>query len=250
MKKIWEIFPKLAEAVRNTHLELGMTGSGHDFEHAARVGQYAYFVAVNENYEMAMSYSDLAGAAGLCHNADRLLQKKLGLDRRADVPEGEIKNLVRQWLEKEPPFQYAGFAKDGWEIAWKDNVTNAVLKHGGKNDESDSPVLKALMDADRLVNIELDLVIRCGQFQPDLPAVDFAHLLSDPTATYKDPKSVLRDIASSLEWETDPRFALRTPKAIEMGKARFAALHFFMDTLLGQINESGLVPYPFSPISQ
>ncbi len=243
MRKIWEVFPRLAAAVRNTHLEVGMTGSGHDFEHAARVGQCAFLVAEDEH---TYSYNKLAGAAGLCHNADRILQKRLGIDRRKDVPEEEIRKLVVGWLENEHMFGERD--RDFYYARFQESVINAVLKHGGENNESDSPVLIALMDADRLVNVELDLVIRCSQFQPDLPAVDFARLLNDPTATYRDPKSVLRDIVSSLEWETDPRFALRTPKAIEMGKARFAALHFFMDTLLGQINESGLIPYPFPPV--
>ncbi len=240
MKKIWEIFPKLAAAVREEHLKEGMTGSGHDFEHAARVGQYAYMVA-DDNYKA------LAGAAGLCHNADRILQKKLGIDRRSDVPEREIKNLIVGWLFTEWSFDPASHpmminVEKGVRLL---AVVDAVLKHGGKNDESDSPALIGLMDADRLVNIELDFIIRCGQFQPDLPAVDFVHLLEDPTADYRNPKSVFRDIYHSLEWDTDPRFALRTPKAIEMGKERFAMLRLYIETLKKQIEASGLVPYPF-----
>ncbi len=66
MEKIWDVFPKLAVVVRDDHLKEGMTGSGHDFEHAARVGQYAFLVAGD-------GYKELAGAAGLCHNADRIL---------------------------------------------------------------------------------------------------------------------------------------------------------------------------------
>lgn len=224
MKKIWEVFPWLAAAVRADHFKEGMIGSGHDFEHAARVAQYAYLVAP-EDCKLH------AGAAGLCHNADRILQRRLGLGHR-DVSEDKIRELVRYWLEAEG-------------IIPQEVIFNAVLNHGGKNDDSDSPVLVALMDADRIVNIEFDIVIRCAQHYSDLPPVDFRYLLEDPTADYRNPKSVFRDIYHSLEWDTDPRFALRTPKAIEMGKSRFAALRFYIETLKKQIEESGLVPYPF-----
>ena len=256
MQKIWEVFPKLAAAVCEDHLKEGMTGSGHDFEHAARVGQYAYLVAYYNALNIcpvdeAESWARLAGAAGLCHNADRILQRRVGIDRLSNnVSEEEIWMLIRRWFGEEGDIFYTKSSYPNYydlpELEKTNLVVKAVLGHNGKNDESDSPVLVALMDADRLVNIELDLVIRCGQFQPDLPAVDFRHLLDDPTASYKDPKSVLSDIKSSLEWETDPRFALRTPTAIEMGRARFAALRFYMETLLEQIKESGLIPYPFA----
>ncbi len=157
------------------------------------------------------------------------------------MPNDEVRKVIAGWLKAE-----LRFSNQREAASLVTEITEAVLNHNGKNDSSDSPVLVALMDADRLVNIELDLVIRCGQFQPDLPAVDFVHLLNDPTANYRNPKSVFRDIFHSLEWETDLRFALRTSKAIEMGKPRFAALRFYLETLEGQIKESGLVPYPFA----
>ncbi|MEK7629878.1 MAG: HD domain-containing protein [Patescibacteria group bacterium] len=228
MKKIWEIFPNLAAVVRKTHLDEKITGGGHDFEHAARVAQYAYIVSEGEVFR------NLAGAAGLCHNADRVLQTRLKVGRR-DVSADKIRDLVLEWLSSESAFIDSD----------KETIIDAVLKHGGKNDDSDSPILVALMDADRLVNIELDLVIRSGQFQPDLPAVDFVFFLSDPTADYKNPKSVLRDIFHSLEWETDSRFQIRLPRAVEMAKSRFAALRTFIQTIELQLKDSGLMPYPF-----
>lgn len=235
MKKIWEIFPELTRVIRQAHLDAGMTGSGHDFEHAARVGQYAY--QISEDKETGK----MAGVAGLCHNADRVLQKTRKIGRK-DVPQGHIAQLIQEWL--------FSIKSQPLDCVQRNLIIDSILKHDGKNNESDDPVLISLMDADRLVNIELDLIIRCGQFQPDLPAVDFVHLLNDPTATYREPKSVFRDVASSLEWETDPRFALRNPIAIKMGKARFAALRFYIETLESQIKDSGLVPYPFKAMTK
>lgn len=241
MKKIWEIFPELVAVVRKAHFDAGMTGNGHDFEHAARVGQYAYIISEDEEI------GKMAGVAGLCHNADRILQKKFHAGRR-EVPQNQIVDLLRKWVGDNTDYDLRmdELMPTPWSM-----IAYAVLDHDKPNDPLlKKPVLTVLQDADRLVNIELDLIIRCGQFQPDLPAVDFVHLLSDPTATYREPKSVFRDVASSLEWETDPRFALRNPKAIKMGKARFAALRFYIETLESQINDSGLIPYPFEPIAR
>ncbi len=223
---IWNMFPELAEEIRKTHLAEGLTGGGHDFEHAARVGQYALVIAP------APAIGRVAGVAGLCHNADRVLQHRFSVGRR-DVPKEKMEELVGAWLE------LTDLGKEERAL-----VVDAVLKHDGRNSPLDSPVLMALMDADRLVNVELDLVIRCGQFQPDLPAVDFVHFLSDPEANYRNPKSVLRDISHSLEWENGP-FCLRSPKAIGMGKQRFQALRGYLNTLEAQLRESGLIPYPF-----
>ncbi|MBI2523850.1 hypothetical protein HYW11_01365 [Candidatus Peregrinibacteria bacterium] len=96
-------------------------------------------------------------------------------------------------------------------------VVDAVLRHDAKNSPGDSRVLVALMDADRVVNLDVDLFPRSGQYYHDLPVVDYRHFLSDPEATYQNPESVLRDIAYSLDW-ADPKspVCVRT----RLGKSR------------------------------
>ncbi len=79
MQKIWEIFPGLTEVVRQAHLDYDMQRTGHDFDHALRGAQNALLIAEDDGI------GRLAGAAGLCHNADRMLQHRRGAGKK-DVP--------------------------------------------------------------------------------------------------------------------------------------------------------------------
>jgi len=47
MPRIWEIFPEVAERIREKHEEVGLFGH-HDWPHAKRVGGVAYMVAYAE----------------------------------------------------------------------------------------------------------------------------------------------------------------------------------------------------------
>lgn len=230
--RIWELCPGIARNVAQKHEEVGLVGH-HDWIHAFRVGEVAYQVARlewNDN-----NVSSLAGIAGLCHNADRLLQKELGIGRR-EVPRELATALVTSWMLGRSFFQE--------EISI---VVDAVLKHDGRNSSDDSRVLIALMDADRVVNLDVDLFPRSGQFYHDLPVVDYEHLLDDPEATYRNPKSVLRDIAYSLDW-VDPTspVCVRTRLGTKMAQERAQVFRIFFEALKAQLMEEGMHPYPFT----
>lgn len=231
--RIWEQFPRVAMQVRQKHEEVGLIGH-HDWVHAFRVGEVARQVALDE-WEDDMGrqrFAHLAGLAGLCHNADRLLQKKLNLGRW-DVRCERVEAFVASWL----------LGVDEWEV---ETIVEAVLGHDGRNSAEDSQTLIALMDADRVVNLDIDLLMRSGQFYHDLPAVDYEYLLEDPTATYRDPKSVLRDIASALDW-VDPNspVCVRTRLGKKMAEERAKILRPLFDALKMQLTEEGIHPYPF-----
>ncbi len=229
-KKSWEIYPALTDAVKQAHSRFGLTGSGHDFDHALRVAQIALEISDDTHA------GNLAAAAGLCHNADRMFQLKSGIHKKA-IGQQEIDALVGSWLRMEPKLS----AQD------RAIVVEAVLRHEQLNDEGglDGPVLVALKDADRLVNLELDVVIRAGQFQPHLPAVDATHLLENPQATFFVPGSVLRNIAYCLLWpRPDGPEAIRLPRARKIAKTKAKLLQRYLDDVLRQRKEAGLVPYP------
>ena len=257
--EIWKLLPRLTERIWQDHAEAGMLGGHHDPDHAMRVSQVAFDLWPDV----------LAAAAGLCHNADRILQHEMGVARRnaligqiiglglgeeerevlidavskhvfvgrRDVPKERVRELVMRELSVEDCFSDRGIER----------VVNAVLGHDGKNEEGDDIVLKALMDADRLVNGEPDLVMRSGQFLSDLPAVDPIYLDKDPSASYRDPRSVLRDVMETIVWftpgENNP-FYVRLPKARAMAAERKP----FFDNLLAELvrrrEESGFHPYP------
>ncbi|MEK7166158.1 MAG: HD domain-containing protein [Patescibacteria group bacterium] len=196
-QKVIELFSDLWKVVYFRHLKSGILSGCHDPFHTARVGQYAFEIA--ETPDVAR----LAGVAGLCHNADRILQHDLKVGRK-DVPMEMVRDLVNKWLD------CIDLSKDD-----RDLILDAVLNHSLPNDSNDGPVLMALKDADRLANLELDVIMRSAQFYPDFPVVDPVNWLSDPTATFREPKSVVKDLANNAEWGNfgDPKFGIRLSKA-------------------------------------
>ncbi len=237
--RIWELLPNLFQAVRRDHEEVNLVGH-HDFVHAARVGEIAYQIALDEYHE---AIAMLAGAAGLCHNADRILQKKFGVGRR-EMPKNKVAEIVRSQLATEKSWNGTrGSVTEKQEIGM---IVDAVLGHDGKNSPDDSQVLIALMDADRVVNLGLDNIIRSGQLHHDLPAVDYKNWLSDPEANYRNPRSALYDIACSLEW-VDPSkpVCVRTRLGKKLAEERAGAYRQFVETLRLQLQGEGIIPYPF-----
>lgn len=229
--RIWERYPEVFEAVRGDHEAVQLYG-GHDINHALRVAERAKQIAFDEWGSERLA--EVAGLAGLCHNADRVLQKKLNIGRR-EVGREAVYELVMLWLQH----------SDATSVE-KAEIVIAILSHDGKNGENDSFVHIALMDADRIISLEADLMARSGQHYHDLPTVDYRYFLDDPEATYRNPRSVLRDIAYSLDWvkEGDP-VCVRTRLGKKLGKERQDFFLTFFETLKKQLEEVGLMPYPF-----
>jgi len=232
VKRIWEKFPSLAAAVRADHEAVGLHGH-HDWVHAFRVGEVARQVALEEWGDEHLSH--LAGIAGLCHNADRVLAHghRVHLPSIAVSCEG-VDDLVEYWVG------------DVLNLEVVRLIVDAVLRHGAKNSPEDSKVCIALMDADRVVNLDADLFPRSGQYYHDLPVVDYKYFLDDQEATYRSPKSVLRDIAYSLDW-ADPSspVCVRTRLGKKMAGERVKIFRTFFDALKLQLAEEGMHPYPF-----
>lgn len=187
-KRIWESVPMLFNAMRASHEEMELFGA-HDFIHASRVGEMAWQIALDEWHSESIAL--IAGVAGLCHNADRILQKALGIgDGKVSVRDMNI--LISSWLEKEPNlFQaFCSPSDEKRNIAAAQRyhqVVYAVLNHAEKNRQTDPETLIALKDADRVVNLDIDHFARCGQHHHDIPVVDYKNWLSDPEATYHSP---------------------------------------------------------------
>ena len=235
-KRIWEMFPELAEVVRKAHEEVGLYGH-HDWLHAFRVGDMAYRIGIDQYGDRTIART--AGAAGLCHNADRILQKKLELGRR-DVPEEKLRELVFEWLNKgkEDFFKRPIVSED---------MLEAVLKHDSK-EGGDLPVAICLVDADKVVNCRPELLLRSAQFYHDLPVLDPIHWDKDPTANYRNPKTVIKDVMmSSLEWAGDGPFGVRTQLAKKLINDPEIGAPFFslyLELLKKSLEKEGLYPWP------
>ncbi len=235
--KTWELYPNLTKAVKKTHDEVGQEFGVqafhcHDFFHAWRVSNWAERIAPDP--ETARK----AGIAGLLHNDDRVIQVEEGLGFADKVPADLRVETMNCWLDAEPAGTFTPEERA--------EIIDAVLKHSNRNGTDDSLVLITLMDADRLVNIEADCIIRNGQyFGNTLQVIDPIYLLDDPKATFRDPRSILWTMPTRFDWEVEGGFVgLRLPKAREFAKSRFAFWTLYIETVIAQIKESGAVPFP------
>lgn len=219
-RRLWEKFPLVVEMVKNDHISQGAIGGGHDFLHALMVAQYADIIAENENV------GELAWIAGICHNTDRIFHT---------ASDRDIDRKIWSYLN-------SGGAMLSFTFQEKEMIAEAIMNHSKLNDPKDNPVTITLKDADRLPNIGPLLCVRSGQHFHNLPACD-PHFVEtpDPTSSFRDPKTVLRDIEMSLEWEP----WLRCPKAIELAKPWFNQLRIFVEGFKRQLEETDLLPYPF-----
>jgi HD superfamily phosphodiesterase len=192
----------------------GVSGGAHDWYHALAVAQYAALIAPDT--ELAF----LGWVAGLLHEfPHRIFSRDQGM------------TLVRYYL------------REGTTFTPEDQqyVLDTILKHSGRDLPTDSILLMILRDADRLANIGAWHFLRAAQFRPDIPAVDPRYIAAqDPTATFKNPKSVLRDIEHTLEWES----WLRLEKAKELGKPLFDDIRWLHRRLIEQFTVLGLFPIP------
>lgn len=227
--RIWEQFPVVAARVREQHERVGLV-SHHDCVHAYRVADVAHHVASIEWGDERTAH--LAGLAGLCHNADRLIQVTMRFGHKP-APRQKISDFTEELLKG---------SVDKVAIM---QVTEAVLMHDQKNSADDPHVLIALKDADRVVNLDMDVIMRAAQHHSELRTVDYLHFVSDPSATYHDPKSVLRDIAFCLDWvDNKSDVCVRTTRGMAMAMKRAAPLKAFFQTLEEQLTEEGAYPFP------
>lgn len=228
--KIWEIYPALAAVVQRDHVAFGMVGTGHDFDHALQAAQYAILIADDP------VVSRLAGAAGLCHNADRMIQHRLG--GKKNIPEEQVIAMVRGWLEA---------SKEGFSEDNSARIVNAVLHHHEVNKADDDEILVALKDADRITCSTADNVMTSAQFWSELPAIDPRWLSHDPDAhSFRNPKSVLKNLECRYDW-IDPtsNVCVRLTKAKAIMERRVAFIRRYIEEVEAQREEAGLWPdYP------
>lgn len=228
--KIWEIYPNLAQAVKDSHIKFGMEATHHDHLHAFGVGQVAMEVAMPHDH--GKNYSRLAGAAGLCHSADRILQVALCKSVDYKVGQKGIENMVRYWLGKEDSFLDE-------EREW---IVEAVLLHGEPHKHEHNIIITALIDADRLVNSGADNVVRLAKYLLDTPIVDTELLLSDPEANFRNPKSILRSLYEQLEWlDPESEYGVKLPESKRRAEKLLSRRQDFIIWLVEDLESRRLV---------
>ncbi len=219
LQRLSKKFAAIYGAVFRMHEDLRLKGNvppGHGWDHDIMVAQFGVIIAKDERV------GELAWIAGLLHSTDRIKSKACDVGKSV----AELLLLGADQLNTD-------------EISI---ITEAVLEHGGKNKESDSPVTRALKDADRLANLSATTIIRKGQFFVGKPtclldSLDKQH----PEGNYKKPKSGLDDIYYMMEWWEESWF--RHPKAIELARPRYAFLRNYTLIIQTQAAELGLTPF-------
>lgn len=231
MEKIWEIYPGLTEVVRKDHEAYGMDVTGHPLDHTLQVAQVALLIAED-------SYTGrIAGAAGLCHNADRLIQKERGVGKK-DIPDDDVSAMVQGWLDA---------SEEGFETGEILRIVSAVLLHSNVNQENSDTVLVDLQDSDRIVCSMADNVMTAAQFWRELPAIDPRCLTDGADHPYKNPGSVLKNLVCRFDW-IDPtsKVCVRLPKAKALMERRANFIRNYIAEIEEQRAEIGLWPrYPF-----
>jgi hypothetical protein len=164
-------------------------------DHDVTVAMLAVRIAPDERT------ADKAWAAAMLHSIDRL------------IPKGDDPRSLTWSCGAELP---SGFFSTS-EVA---EICEAACRHGEMNQPDQSVTQQVLQDADRLANLQLTVVIRSGQFQPEIPAFEFEFLSGkrNPASTYYEPRNILDDFRTML---IDYPPSLRTPAGKELG-ARYA----------------------------
>ncbi len=223
-----KMFPALFDIIAMAHQHMQR---GHNIYHVIAATNLTYRIALEE---IALGETagdeEVASAVLGCtlHNTDRELEQKLGRKPTDD----EVRQLLMVRLA---PINVSDKSK-------KYSV-EAVLEHAGPNKSTHTLVTKWVRDGDRCANMMLNLVIRSGQRYPELQDVDFVHFLSDPEATYNEPRSVLFDIAASTDdWVLpESKFCVQTEAGKRLAAELVEPLRQYIKTLKRQLEWAGLL---------
>ncbi|MDO8482530.1 MAG: hypothetical protein Q7S86_01775 [bacterium] len=205
----------LVEMVRQDHIAKKALGKGHNSYHAHSVANLGLLIAPDPDT------AELTWVSGITHNTDHLFGEEA-------VPHHMERYLSETNLSPQK----------------RDTIIEAVVNHSAhksKYNDDDSLVKRALMDADKVDCLGANVIIRATQFIRDITDYDPRYvLLRDPSASYRNPKSIVRDIQGCLEW-IDEEGWFRFPKALEMARARAVFLRTFLETLTSQLRESSML---------
>ena len=208
----------LYDAVKKTHediLAAGKTTVGHGWDHDLRVAQTGALIAESPRV------GEMAWCVGLMHSTDRHYG-----ERTEEVLHG----------------YFALLPKNEFVVGESVMMWNALIEHSKKNSDADNPVTVALKDADRLANLGIMNLFRCGQHHPDIPACIPEYLgRVHPNSTFKKPMSCYDAVhVANMPWEA----MLRLPKAKEMGRKEFDFYRKILQRCTDEMEEVGLYPFP------
>lgn len=210
-------FRQLYDSVKQAHYASPHAHRGHGIDHDVTVAQMAAYVSDSP------CLARKGWVAGLIHSADRVVGKKA------------CPSKLREYLNELP--------KEFFTSAEIEEIYLAALEHDEKIAPHQSPTQAVLQDADKLVNMQSMVIIRSGQFRPDMTALELDHLVKmNPQSTYLSPASVF-DALRILPLEYPDM--LVTPKAKELSRVFAARLERYAEHVLEDYEMLGLVGVKF-----
>lgn len=206
-------FRPLYDAVKRAHHASPHKHRGHGIDHDVTVAQMAAYLSDTPGLART------GWVAGLIHSADRVVGKEA------------FPSKLREYLSELP--------KECFTPAEIEEIYLAALEHDKKIAPHQTPTQAVLQDADKLVNMQSMVVIRSGQFHPDMTALEFDHLTKmNPQSTYHLPKSVF-DALRILPLEYPDM--LVTPKAKELSRVYGVRLERYAEHVFEDHEMLGLV---------
>jgi hypothetical protein len=207
------LFTVFYQAVRDLHTESPRKHRGHGLDHDVTVAQLSVIIAPDDAHT-----ADKAWVASLVHSVDRL------------VAGMTVSSAIRALLSHLPADYFTSYEME--------EIFLAALHHNEKNKEGQSLTQQVLMDADRLANLQPTVIIRAGQFQPDIPPFELAYLSgNNPASTYHEPQSIIDDLRTMIS-EYIPQ--LRMPNARVLGEEYVRALNAYMASVRDVYQRLGL----------
>ncbi len=188
-----------------------MEAQGHCFYHCYAAANMCLTIAPNRKI------AELAWVAAMLHNIDHIFGKNV------------VQWYINRYLDLTP------LCKPERAI-----ILDAVLKHGDFNYSTDGIVLRVLKDADMIVNMGLTVAMRSARFRPTTPLFNPRFLMRrDPSATFKEPGTILQNLNHVLAWWEDGW--IRLPKSKPIARRRYKALRAYVNELTRQLVEEGLL---------
>lgn len=186
---------------------------GHGIDHDITVAMLAMKISTNERV------GQKAWCAGMLHSTDRVV---------------EIPDVMNSMIK------HANHLKHFFNQSEISEIIEAAFRHSELNQPDQSETQITVMDADRLANMQSAVIIRGGQFRPDLPVFDFKCLAgkTDPLSTYEDPKSILDDLRIVIR-NYIPQ--LRIPEAIRLGGIYAEKLNAYIKSIEDEYEYLGLL---------
>ncbi len=196
---------------------------GHGFDHDITVAMLAVAISPDSK-SAALSY-----CAALLHSLDRVL---VGIysEEIKEVSEKRVRAHMNTYLQYLPKGMFTELEKD--------EIKEAAMRHSELNQLDQSLTQQILMDADRLSNLMLPVVIRAGQFRSTTPVFDFSFFgKQNPNSTYANPLSILDNLRLNIS-EYSPQFRIK--KAKDLSRLYVKELEYFIDTLERSYIDLGL----------